>query len=121
MIGPFKALQQNQGQSLIEATIFSACMMFLVLGFLQLMLFFSYQHITQFLSHETLICMEEKQLLGQGRTCVFQMERSLKKMLLFTDGVQVFCTTSLRSADFQVHWKIGVMTYQKKFSLAGGS
>ncbi|MFN7905207.1 MAG: hypothetical protein ACK5P5_08485, partial [Pseudobdellovibrionaceae bacterium] len=75
----------QQGQSVIESLIMAGCLLPLICGFFQLMLFFSYQHISNYLVHETLICLQENQTRQKAAYLKSQFEvakRSGQELIL---------------------------------------
>jgi hypothetical protein len=115
----------QQGQSVIESLIMAGCLLPLIFGFFQMMLFFSYQHISNYLAHETLICLQENQIRKKAaslNTCKSSLEKSLRATLLFAkiQPVEIKSARILNrhpSVDLKVDlkWTLGLFKYQKNF------
>lgn len=87
-----------------------------------MILFFGYQHISNFLAHETLICIREQKTIQQASrtpSCSSRLKKMLDHILLFTqqdaqNSVQIQPLGAGRSALF-IRWSLGPFKFDKKY------
>lgn len=85
------------------------------------MLFFGYQHLSNFLAHEALICIQEQDLLGLQKNCTQRLERTLKGIFIWTKEHRVqtraLSVFGERTSTLELQWTLGWIRYHKKFQL----
>ncbi len=101
------------------------CLIPFLICFFQIMIFFCYQHLTQFMAHETLICIQEqKKIKSMNRkpssACIQRLERTIKGILLWTDRHRTSVQGENRpfgtqTAVLEIQWRLGWIQYQKIF------
>ncbi len=102
--------------------MFSLCFIPLVIGFLQVMLFFAYQHISNFMAHETLICLDEYKSRANSHKqiqCEVRLKKILKRILFFTqpdahEFAQINPMGNGRK-NLQIHWRLGLFRFNKTY------